>query len=98
MLCCLTADEDTLRECADQIDCEACPIREAREGLTLWAARSLAAFDLLGRRVVMDFHLSPLVFEALGLRLTRADIRGLVEALDLIYDIRYPVKRETHGR
>lgn len=87
-----------MEECAAQADCEHCPIRHARETLSETDLQALDAFDLLGRRIVMEFRLAPLVFEALGLRFrSRAEARRFVEKLDLIYDLRYPVKTHTHG-
>jgi hypothetical protein len=77
------------------VDCETCPIREARGALSPGNLQALDAFDLLARRVVYDFQLSPLVFEALKLKMRPDEVRPFVEALDLIYEHRCPVKR--HG-
>lgn len=79
------------------LDCEQCPIRIEREKLSDANLSALDVYDLLARRIVVDFQLAPLVFETLRLRLTQTDARALVESLDLIYDIRCPVKRATHG-
>jgi len=95
--CCLTADDETREHDAELFDCEHCPIWAEREKLSEANLQALEAFDLLGRRVVVDFQLAPLVFETLRLRLTQSDARVLVESLDLIYDMRCPVKRPTHG-
>lgn len=45
----------------------------------------------------MDFHLAPLVFDTLHLTLSTDEALLLLESLDLIYDLRHPVKTETHA-
>jgi hypothetical protein len=70
---------------------------EERAKLSEGNLKALEVFDLLARRIVQDFQLAPLVFDACALRLTRDEARLLVESLDLIYDIRCPVKTSTHG-
>jgi hypothetical protein len=72
-------------------------VRLAREQLSPANVRALEAFTLLARRVVMDFNLAPLVFEALRFRLSPTDAVLLVESLDLIYAHRCPVKTNAHG-
>lgn len=47
-------------------------------------------FNLLARRIVKDLHLTPLVFDALALQMTTAEVVLLVESLDLIYFHRCP--------
>ena len=47
-------------------------------------------YDWLARRVVVDFHLAPLVFELLDVRVTRAAGRALLEQLHMIYECRHP--------
>lgn len=55
--------------------------------------RALDAFDLLAKRVVMDFQLAPLVFDALRLQMAKDDAVLFVEQLDLIYSAKCPVKK-----
>lgn len=75
--------------------CDTCELRIARLTLTEGNWRAMDVYDLLARRVVVDFHLEPLAFELLGLRLTRDEARSLFEQLHLIHEMRCPVK--THG-
>lgn len=82
---------------ADLFDCETCAIRQAREQLSPANVRAFEAFDLLARRIVKDFQLAPLVFEALRLRLSPEEAIGLVDALDLIYTHRCPLRPDPHG-
>lgn len=79
------------------LDCERCPILAERQKLSEANLQALDAFELLARRIVVDFQLAPLVFEALRLQMTATDARVFVESLDLIYDIRCPVKRPSHA-
>lgn len=59
---------------------------------------ALDAFHLLARRVVMDFQLAPLVFDALRLRMTQEDAVLLVEQLDLIYSAKCPAREAPRGK
>jgi hypothetical protein len=72
-------------------------VRDAREQLSSSNVRALETFALLARRIVMDFQLTPLVFDALRLRLTPDEAVLLVEQLDLIYAHRCPVSKASHG-
>ena len=82
---------------AELFTCETCEIRQAREQLSEANIRALTTFQLLARRVVMDFQLAPLVFDALRLRLTPEDAVLLVESLDLIYDHRCPLQKASRA-
>lgn len=80
------------------LDCDSCPVWTARAALSPANLQALEAYDLLARRIVLDFALAPLVFEALRLRLSTEGARLLVESLDLIHEIRCPLKRPgAHG-
>lgn len=72
-------------------------MREAREAISPANRRALEVFALLARRIVQDFDLAPLVFDAIRLRLTPEDAVLLVESLDLIYAHRCPVPTRPHG-
>lgn len=93
----MTADEELREHDPELFDCETCAVRLAREQLSDSNVRALEAFHLLARRVVMDFQLAPLVFDALRFRLSSQDAVLLVEQLDLIYAHRCPVERPKHG-
>ena len=82
-----------LEQEAGLFNCETCEVRLMREQLSEANTRALNTFALLVRRVVLEFHLAPLVFDALRLRLTPEDAVLLVEQLDLIYTHRYPVEK-----
>jgi hypothetical protein len=57
--------------------------------------RALDVYGSLAKRVVVDFHLEPLVFDALSLHLTSDDARLLVELLDVIHAEKNPPAK--HG-
>jgi hypothetical protein len=66
-------------------DCETCPRRLQREALSEHDIATLDAYQLLRLPVVADLRLAPLVFDALDLRLTRAEARLLLEKLNVIH-------------
>lgn len=92
LVCCLTADEELLEGDPDLFNCETCQVRQAREQLSTSNLGAFEVFDLLARRVVVDFQLSPLVFDAVRLRLTKENAVLLIEQLDLIYEAKCPRK------
>lgn len=94
-MCCQTADDEALEHDAALFDCESCPVYTRREALSAANREALDTFGLMARRVVVDFQLAPLVFDALSLQLSRARARLLVESLDLIYSIRCPPPRSN---
>src|SRR4051812_22420800 len=59
--CCLTADDELLEHEPHIFSCETCPVLKERQGLSESNARAFEVFDLLARRVVVDFRLAPLV-------------------------------------
>lgn len=64
-------------------ECQTCPLNELTPGNSL-------AFDLyrlLRSRFVADTGAWPLVFDVLGIELTRNDARRLLDRLILIHDI-----------
>lgn len=96
LTCCQTADDEALEHDAELFNCEACPYHEKRESLSEANRVALETFGLLARRIVVDFQLAPLVFEALTIKVSRERARLLVESLDLIYSIRCPPPK-AHG-
>jgi hypothetical protein len=70
-------------------------VRQARLTLTEGNHRALDLYGMLARRVVVDFHLEPLAFELLGLRLTQDEAKSLFDQLHLIHEARCPLP--THG-
>jgi len=57
----------------------------------------LNAYELLARRIVVDFQLAPLVFDVLRIQMAHSDARLFVELLDLTYDVRCPMKTPPNG-
>ena len=70
-------------------------MREARLTLTEGNWRALELYDVLARRVVQDFQLAPLVFQIMGVKVTRDEARGLLEQLAVIHEWRCPI--QTNG-
>lgn len=85
------ATEEEIAADPEAFDCEQCPRRqmEATLGEDDWQALDL--WSWLQRRVVHDLKLVPMVFEMLGLRVTRAEAKALLEKLALIHNARRPV-------
>lgn len=77
------------------MDCETCPIRTQREALSPANLQALRVYDLMARRVVVDFSLEQLVFEALRLEMRAADVELLIDQLSLIHNERNPI--QAHG-
>jgi hypothetical protein len=95
--CCQFADEESLEHDAEVYNCDTCPVLEERSKLSAGNLRALQTYQLLARRVVVDFRLEGLVFDGLRLRLTADETRRLVEQLDLIHAERCPTPIQTHG-
>ena len=53
---------------------------------------ALSIYSLLASRFVRDFHLAPLVFDVLGIQVSRAQARELLEMLVLIHETWQPVR------
>ena len=68
-------------------------MREEQGKLSRLNRQALDVYDLLAKRIVLDFGLEPLVFDALNLSLTTDEARLLVEQLECIHRERCPVKR-----
>lgn len=67
------------------LDCENCELRCRQVELDPFSLEALNVYDLLSRRVVKDLRLTPLVFDSLHLKLTRAETSQLVLDLDAIH-------------
>ncbi len=93
MVCCEKADEELLEHEPGLFNCETCPVWQRRDALSRANLLALETFDRLNSRSVVDFGLQPLVFDAMRLRLTQDEALLLLDSLDVIYDVRCPVKR-----
>jgi len=71
-------------------------VRIERNKLSEGNLRALDLYQLLARRVVVDFHLAPLAFDIIDGRMTQVDARALFDQLHLIHETRCPPP-PTHG-
>ncbi len=57
--------------------------------------QALQVYDALARRVVIDLQLQPMVFDVLGVQITRDEGVALLDALSSIHHARNPVRPRT---
>ena len=80
--CCMREDDERVREATEAeggYDCEACPVRQARDGLTLDDRLALDIYNVLAP--VAELGLAPLVFQAFGLSMEPDEVLGLTRRL-----------------
>jgi hypothetical protein len=66
-------------------DCATCEVRVHEEALGWEERRALDLYHALRLSVVQDLALVPLVFDAYGLRMTRGEVRELLDLLEVVH-------------
>lgn len=74
----------------DAYDCRACEYRVKQETLTTLDQDCLELYRLLSNRAVKDLRLTPMVFDILGLKMTRAEGVEVLNKLGVIHDAMSP--------
>jgi hypothetical protein len=82
--CCLRATEEEIESDPEAFDCEACEIRQHEDALTEHDRTSMLVHRLLCGPAVQRLKLQPLVFDALGLRMTHDETLWLLQKLNVI--------------
>ena len=70
-------------------------MRQAQASLSRRHLRALEVYACLARRVIVDFHLEPMVFDVLQLQMTHEEALTLLDDLDLIHTFR--TQESTRG-
>lgn len=93
--CCLRATPEEIQSDPSAYDCETCELRLQRARLTDHDHCALDCYHALQSAVVRDLRLTPVVFQILGLRMTRAEGRLLLGKLELVHQS--VLSRSGHG-
>lgn len=83
--CCLRATEEELESDPEAFDCADCDYQRRQQSLTDAGATAIRTYELLQTSVVRDLKLTPLVFDVLQLRLSKAEALLHLELLDVIH-------------
>lgn len=70
---------------AEAFDCATCEVRLHEDALGWEERRALDLYHALRLSVVQELHLIPLVFDGYGLRLTRREVRELLDLLEVVH-------------
>lgn len=90
--CCLLVSEEEQAEDPEAYQCEECEYLEKHASLTQDDRVALELHGRLANRMVQDLGLVPVVFEGVGLQMSRRRIRETLDRLDVIHRYRCPLK------